>query len=159
MALLKQMLFPTTPFLSRHVKHRLQLDYQSPFILGYLIAIVLLQSINRFARDQRVKSILLLKLSTVQRLIGTFNLDCNGRRALLGRLNCFVFAFDRGTVKALVRSLIIDVWDNLHSAKTDDVLDSRHRIVLDSSDGSAKSQVTIDDVHTNNNGILLVEHL
>jgi hypothetical protein len=57
------------------IKHRLHLHQQSPFILGHFVAIVLLQRIDGLARDERVEYILILKLSTVKWLVGTFDLD------------------------------------------------------------------------------------
>jgi len=78
---------------SRYVKESLQLHDQMPLVLCDFISIELLEGIDAGAADHGIEGIFFIQLAAVERLVGAFNLDRNGRLAL--------FADSEGLVVAL----------------------------------------------------------
>lgn len=74
------------------------LSNQSPLVLIHLITIELFQSVNARARDVRVQGVLLFELTAIHGLIGAFDLDGDGRLALLAQGDLLVVAFDARSV-------------------------------------------------------------
>lgn len=80
----------------RDVKDRLQLNNQLPLVVGYVLPVEFLQTVNGGTRDLTVQQVRLLELSAVGRLMAAhFNLDGDGGLALLAHVDLFVFTFDR----------------------------------------------------------------
>nr|POE67125.1 hypothetical protein CFP56_72683 [Quercus suber] len=67
---------------------------QGPFVLVDFVAVEFLQRVDALAGDVRVQGVLLLELTAVQRLVGTFDLDRDRRLALFAERDLFVIAFD-----------------------------------------------------------------
>lgn len=79
---------------SRNIKQPFQLLNQSPLIIADVRPVILLQSVDALPGDQRVQRILFLPVSTVDRLIGTFDFDGDGGLAALDHGDLFVVALD-----------------------------------------------------------------
>lgn len=67
---------------------------QSPLVTLNLVAVELLQTVDTGTADLAVQRVLLLELPTVHGLIGAFDLDGDGRLALLADGDLLVVALD-----------------------------------------------------------------
>lgn len=89
---------PTTH--SGNIKQHLQLLHQHPLLLADIAAIILFQGIDTLPTQQAVQRILLVQLSTVERLVGPFDLDGDRGLALFADGDLLVVAFDGGAMRS-----------------------------------------------------------
>lgn len=82
---------------SRNVKHGLELLDKSPFLHRYVGTVELLEGVDTGAGNVRVEGVLLFQLTAVHRLVGSFDLDGDGRLALLANLDRLVVTLNRHT--------------------------------------------------------------
>ena len=83
-----------TPLTSRYIKRALQLLNQRPLVITNIRSVELLQSVDTLPRDQRVQGVLFFPVSTVDRLVGAFDLDRDGGLAALDHGDLFVVTLD-----------------------------------------------------------------
>ena len=77
------------------IEKRLQrLRDQIPLVLRNLVPVKLLETIDRSSRNMRVQNRLLVELTTVQRLVWSFDLDGHRRLALFAYWDLLVFTLD-----------------------------------------------------------------
>lgn len=87
-----------------NIKQPLQvLRNKTPLVFVYLISVELFQTIDARTRYLRVQRILLFQLTAVHWLIAAFDLDGNGRLALLADGQLLVVAFDARSVQCQVQ--------------------------------------------------------
>jgi hypothetical protein len=78
-----------------NIEKWLQLDNQLPLIVGYFLAVKLLEAVNASSGDQTVQTVTLLKLSAISGLVTThFDLHRNGWLALLANWDLLVLALN-----------------------------------------------------------------
>jgi hypothetical protein len=82
---------------SRNVEHGLELLDKSPFLHRYVRTVELLEGVDTGTGDVRVEGVLLFQLAAVHRLVGPFDLDSDGRLALLANLDRLVVTLNRHT--------------------------------------------------------------
>ena len=78
------------------VKHGLELDDECPLVVGDILAVELLETVDASTRDLAVKHVILLELAAVSGLVRAAHLDLDGHRwlALLAHLNLLVVALN-----------------------------------------------------------------
>ena len=76
------------------VEQSLQLLHERPFLIADVGAIVLLQGVDALPRDQTVQHVLFLEVPAVHGLVGSFDLDGDGRLAFFADGDLFVVALD-----------------------------------------------------------------
>lgn len=87
---------------SRNVENGLELLHQGPFFHRDVGPVELLQGVDTGTRDARVQVVLLFQVAAVQGLVGTLDLDGNGRLTLFTDRNGLVVTFNRGPAKPIL---------------------------------------------------------
>lgn len=102
---------------------------------------MILQRINRLSRDVGIEDILLIQVSSVQRLVGAFDLDGDGGVALLYDAEVCFLETDGG------------------DAAEDDDFFFAVGFGADGGDGGADAERAFDDVDADDDGVFFVEDL
>lgn len=91
------------------IEHLLQVNNQLPVLFAHIISEMCLQRIDRLSRDKRVKCILLLQVTPVRRLVGTFDLNGHRRLTLLDDRNGFVIKLNRCSIYVVSITVFRDI--------------------------------------------------
>lgn len=83
---------------SRNVENGLELLDQGPFLHGDFGSVEFLECVDTCTRDVRVQCVLLFKVTAVQRLVGSFDLDGDGGLTSLGDGHRLMVTFNRNPI-------------------------------------------------------------